>query len=615
MAVTLIILAVAIFFFVTGKIRSDLVALCSLLALILTRILTPKEAFSCFSDPVIVMIAGLFVVSGGIFRTGLARMVSNRIMKFAGEDENRLFILIVLVTAVMSAFVSNTGTVAIMLPIVVSIAMSAKINVSKLLMPLAFASSIGGSLTLIGTPPNIVIQKVLMEKELTSFKFFSYTPVGLVALVVGVGVLWVLSSKLLAKKGGGGESGGEDVKSLSELIDEYELDRRSYAVHIRNGAQISGKSLRELSITSVYNLNVVRIIRRKPAFLHLRGDAVDEILPDGDTVIMQDDTIEVTGSRENVERFSADKELGFLCDMTIPQHFEKVGIAEVLLMPSSRLVGKKVKDSGFRERYNVSVLGINHRGEYKVDGLADEVFRIGDAILVQGRWEDLERMDADHVNVVLVGHPLEEASKVTFDSKAPLAAVILLGMVAVMVAEVVSPTIAVLCAAVLMVFTGCLKNMEEAYTSINWQSVILIAAMLPMSDALQKTGAAALISSLITDYLGNAGPLAVLAGIYLATSILTLFISNTAAAVLFAPIAFQVSQTIGVSPYPFLMAVAVSAGMSFASPFATPANVMVMSAGRYSFVDYVKVGMPLQLAIGIVMIFILPFFFPFGGGR
>lgn len=293
--------------------------------------------------------------------------------------------------------------------------------------------------------------------------------------------------------------------------------------------------------------------------------------------------------------------------------FDEIGIAEVVLMSNSKLVNQPVKNSGFREKYNVNILGIQRHKEYILQNLKDEKMQAGDVLLVQGEWNNIARLNEEQSEWVVVGQPLTEASKVTLDYKAPLAATIMILMVVCMAFDSIpiAPVTAVMIAAVLMVLTGCFRNVEEAYKTINWQSIVLIGAMLPMSLALEKTGAATMISNGFVKGLGGFGPTVLLAGIYFGTSLLTLFISNTATAVLFAPIALRAAIEMNISPYPFLFAVAVGASMCFASPFSTPPNALVMSAGRYTFMDYVKVGLPLQIIMGIVMVLVLPLIFPF----
>lgn len=293
--------------------------------------------------------------------------------------------------------------------------------------------------------------------------------------------------------------------------------------------------------------------------------------------------------------------------------FYDIGIAEIVLMPSSRIINQTVKEAGFRDKFNVNVLGIRRKKEYILQDLGNERMHSGDVLLVQGTWQDIARLSKEDTDWVVLGQPLAEAAKVTLDYKAPVAAAIMILMVAMMVFDFipVAPVTAVMIAGLLMVLTGCFRNVEAAYKTINWETIVLFAGMLPMSLALEKTGASEYISSSLVSGLGSYGPVVLMAGIYFTTSLMTMFISNTVTAVLMAPIALQSAVQIGVSPVPFLFAVTVAASMCFASPFSTPPNALVMPAGQYTFMDYIKVGLPLQIIMGVVMVFVLPLLFPF----
>ncbi|MDR2400557.1 MAG: SLC13 family permease [Deferribacteraceae bacterium] len=604
MLITLAVLFISVVLFVHGRIRSDLVAVCALLALVLTGILTPSEAFKSFSDPVILMMAGLFIIGSGILRTGLAALVSAKMLALAKKSEIRLLFLVIIVTTFIGAFISNSGTVALMLPIVISMTMNADINPRKLLLPLSYASTLGGMFTLIGTTPNLVIAGVLADGGYHGIKFFSFAPVGCVTFAVGALGIWLLSKIFLSDKVS--SSSKPHSKSLSELAGEYMILANTTFAILKPGSRLADNLLKNLNITGNYSVSLIKIIRKKKSGFFKRAA---EELPRPDTILHDYDIIEVLGSEANTDRFIAENDL-IKTKGNIGLHRDW-GIAEALIMPASRLVGVAIKNSGFREKYRLNILGINHNGVHKFDGIKDEIMRNGDAILLQGSWSDLARLDEDRDDIVLVGRPLEEAAKITLNEKAPIAAGILFLMIASMVANILPPVVAVLSAAALMVASGCIKGMEEAYKAVSWQSVVLIAAMMPMSTALEKTGAVVLAANTLASSLGGLNPIFLLAGVYFGTSVLTLFISNTATAVLFAPIAFSVAETVGLSPYPFLMAVTVGASMCFMSPFSTPPNVMVMAPGRYTFSDYVKVGGPLQLFMGIVMVLVLPLIFPF----
>ena len=621
MITTLIILALSAVFFVNGKLRSDLVALCALVLLIVFNILTPEEALSGFSNPIVIMMFGLFVVGGAIFKTGLAKMISSKILRLAGKSELKLFILIMMVTAFIGAFVSNTGTVALMLPIVVSMAASANISPGRFLMPLAFASSMGGMATLIGTPPNLVVDEVLSNAGFTDLSFFSFTPIGVICVLIGLVVLIPLSKFFLVKKEDGKDTKTTTGHSPKELAKKYQLSDNLYRIQIRPGSRIGGKKLQELNITQAYNLSILEI-RRQSSSQGRFLKTVDQSLAGPHTELQENDILYVFGPFEKVNQFAKEQNLE-LTDTHVSEYVEgaeveklsvrEIGIAEVLLMPDSKLINKAVKDSGFRDKYSVNILGIQRKGEYILNDIKDIKMHAGDILLIQGTWDSIARMSQKQSQWVVLGQPLEEASKVTLDYKAPVAALIMVLMIAAMVFDFIPipPVAAVIIAGILMVLTGCFRNVEEAYKTINWESVVLIAAMLPMSLALEKTGASNLISEKLVSGLGDYGPLVLMAGIYFTTSLLTMFISNTATAVLVAPIALQSAIAINVSPYPFLLAVTVGASMCFASPFSTPPNALVMSAGKYTFMDYVKVGLPLQIVMGIVMVFILPLLFPF----
>jgi len=617
MYITLAILLAAVIFFVNGKIRSDLVALCALIFLMLFGILTPTEALSGFSSSIVIMMVGLFVVGGGIFRTGLANLISSKILNMAGGSGTKLFLLVMLVTSAIGGFVSNTGTVALMLPIVVSLAMASGTNPSRLLMPLAFASSMGGMMTLIGTPPNLVIDSTLREAGFKGLSFFSFLPIGLICVTLGTISLGFLSKMFLSKDKDSNDT--KQSKSLKELANEYQLSQNLFRVRIISGSELTGKKLQELEIPKRYHIQVLEI-RRHSSSQNPFLKTVNQQLASPDTVILKNDILYLSGSYNQVRLFASENKIAMI-DMHETEEespalsdklrFDKIGIAEVVILSSSRLVNQPVKESGFRERYKINILGIQRHKQYILHELKDEKIQSGDVLLVQGEWSDIARLTEESTEWVVIGQPLAEASKVTIDHKAPLAAAIMVGMVALMAFNIVPAVTAVLMAAIGMILTGCFRNVEEAYKTINWESIVLIGAMLPVSLAIEKTGASEVISKGLVTGLGSMGPMVLMAGIYFATSLLTLFISNTATAVLFAPIALQSAIEIGVSPYPFLFAVTVAASMSFASPFSTPPNALVMSAGRYTFMDYVKVGLPLQILIGIVMLLLLPLLWRF----
>lgn len=620
MWITIAILIISAALFANGRIRSDIVALCALCALLIFQILTPAEALSGFSNSVVIMMVGLFVVGGAIFQTGLAKMISSRILKLAGKSETRLFLLVMLVTAGIGGFVSNTGTVALMLPIVVSLAASANLNASRLLMPLAFASSMG-LFTLIATPPNLVIHEQLVSGGFEGLSFFSFFPVGLICVTVGIIVLLPLTKWFLSNKGGKDGKKGQSGKSLNELVKEYGLSDNLYRLKVLNTSLLKGKSIVELDVRRKYGLNIIEVRRSDTSQRRFLKPSAPQQMVSPRTQLQPEDVLYVRGSQDKMEQFVIAYQLEKL-ESASPEEIAKdgkaldfydIGIAEIVLMPSSKLINQTVKECGFRDKFNVNILGIRRNNEYLLRDLGNQRVHSGDVLLVQGTWANIARLSQDDTEWVVLGQPLAEAAKVTLDYKAPIAAAIMILMVCMMVFEFipVAPVTAVIIAGLLMVLTGCFRNVEAAYKTINWESIVLIAAMMPMSLALEKTGASEYISNSLVSGLGVYGPFALMAGIYFTTSLMTMFISNTATAVLLAPIAMNSAIQIGVDPTPFLFAVAVAASMCFASPFSTPPNALVMPAGQYTFMDYIKVGLPLQIIMGIVMVFVLPLLFPF----
>ena len=606
MTITLIVLALTIALFIWGRVRSDIVALSALVVLIFAGILTPAEALAGFSSPVIIMMTGLFVVGGAILQTGLARAAGNRMMGMAGGNETRAFLLVMLTTSAIGAFVSNTGTVALMMPIIVSMAAQGGFSSSRLLMPLAFAGSLGGMLTLIGTPPNLVVSEELERHGFEGLSFFSFLPVGLIVITIGVLFLLPMSKTLIKKQKGHSRRG--DGKSLDDLVEEYQLDDNLYGYRVPARSGITGQKVIDLDLKSRYGVTILEIRNEKLKALGMVRD-VSQSIVSGDSVIEGGDILYVVGNREGMRQMASD--YGLRREKGVSINFYDIGLAEIVVLPSSKLTNTRIRDSKLRENNRVNILGIRRGEEYIYDDLGDRRLKSGDVLLVQAQWDDLLSLNSENSNWVVLGRPDETIAKATLDYKGSTAAAIMLLMVVLMVTGWTAPATAVMTAALLTIFTGCFRKVEDAYSTINVESVVLIAAMMPMSTALEKTGVSAMVSSSLVSTLGGLGPYALLAGIYFTTSLLTMFISNTATAVLMAPIAMVAAQQMGVSPYAFLMAVTLGASMCFASPFSTPPNALVMKAGHYTFMDYVRVGLPLQVIIGVAMTFVLPAIWPF----
>lgn len=612
MLITVITLLVAAIFFAFGKIRSDVVALIALMVLVCSGVLNVQEALSGFSNPIVIMMAGLFVVGAAVFNSGLAKKIGASLSRLGGDNPTRLFIVVVLATGLIGGFVSNTGTVALMLPIVVSMAASSSVSPSRFLMPIAFASSIGGMLTLIGTPPNLVIAEVWEEYGGSPLTMFTFFPTGVICLIVGTALLIPLSRWLVKGKKAKEDATAVPIEQyLGKLVEEYNLNQDFWRLEVPRSSPINGLTLGALSLRSNYGLDVLELRTSKGSGI-LRN--IVQEAPTAASTIGASDTLFVRGVFDGVKRFADD--FGLVLD-TDPEdtrrnlRFYDIGLAEMILMPGSSLLKEPISQLDFRNRFNVNILGLRRGREFLTSNIKDITLQKNDVLLVQGTWSDIGKL-GDHTSEwVVIGQPEKQAANVTLDYKAPLVAVIMLAMIAALVVDFIPSVVAVIVAALLMVLSGCFRSVADAYKSMNWESIVLIAAMMPMSLALEKTGADKAFSSALISMFGSLGPHVLLAAIYLATSMMTLFISNTATAVLMAPIAVQSAIAYGVSPLPFLFAVSFGASLCFASPFSTPPNALVMTAGGYSFGDYFKVGGSLQLMMAIVMIIVIPLVFPF----
>ena len=610
---TFLILGATIFAFMTNRVRSDLVALLSLLAFVIMGILTPTEALAGFSNSVVLMIAGLFVVGAGILRTGLAGMAGNLLLRWSGDSELKLFVLLLVIVGSVGAFMSNTGTVALMMPIVVSVAISIKESPSKFLLPLSYVASLSGLMTLIASPPNLIVSQLLVDRGYDKLGFFEITPIGFVGMIVGITYLVLVRNVLLPKDKSRTQTKVGYKLSPKKIIKQYDLGNRLFKMYVPEDSRIINIPLAELKLPAKYSLCIMKIHRKSHEGINLLPMTYQEMA--GPTSVMHaTDELYVQGEEADIKRFVADYglEVEELVEGTEDELVSKhLGIAEVLLTPHSSFINETVSSLGFREKYNLNIIGINHKGGYKLHDMASHKLRFGDAILVQGAWDEIVLLARETQDVVVVGQPKEHASIAAATGKAGVAGAIMLLMIGLMAFEIFPAVISVMIGAVLMILTGCLRNMDDAYGNMNFESIVLVAAMLPMATALENTGGMVVLSNGIINLLGGYGAYGVLIGIYILTVIFGQFISNTATTVLFAPIAMNAAIAMDASPTTFMVGVAVAASMAFATPIASPTNALVMTAGGYKFMDFVKIGVPLQILMFIVMITAVPFFFPF----
>ena len=599
------LLLATILLFASDRLRMDIVAILVLLALMMSGLLAPKEALAGFGDPLVVLIAGLFVIGEGLFRTGVAFAIGNWLLGVAGNSETRLLVLLMLVVAGLSAFMSNTGAVAVFIPVALNLSTKANVPANRLLMPMAFSGSLGGMLTLIGTPPNLVVSNLLSREGMTPFNFFSFTPVGLLILVVTI-IFIVLIGRFLLPKDGGPKGNAQDRLSLEDLISAYGVKDQLFRLCIESDSPLVGQTLGQVQLRTRFDVIVIGLERQS------RGKPV--VMPALiQTEYRAGDIIYLAGTEQRVAELL--HTLAGMRRLTFEAQQKQIvaqelGLAEVLLTPRSRLVGQTIKDAHFRERYGLSVLGILRMGQpMRGDFLATRL-DFGDSLLVGGGWRHIDLLQAEQTDFSVLTIPREMDEVAPYRERAPWALAIVAGMLGLMTFDILPSVTAVLLAGLAMVLARCV-TMEEAYKSINWQSIILIAGMLPMATALNKTGALELIVTGLVESLGTLGPIALMAGLFVLTSVFSQFISNTATAVLVAPIALGAATSMELSPYPFLMAVALAASTAFSTPMASPVNTLVLGPGGYRFNDFVKMGVPLQLLAMALTLLVVPLIFPF----
>lgn len=625
MTITFLILGVTIVLFVWGRWKPDVVAVGSLLALYLAGVVSLGEAFSGFANATVVLIAALFVVSEGLSRTGVTAYLGEKLIGGAGGSTLRLLVFAMLATAILSGFLSNTGTVATLMPAVVVAAWGVRSAPPAFLIPVAFAANVGGLITLTGTPPNIIVTDALGQAGLRRFGFFEFALIAIPLLVLTVLYMASIGRRLLPRRRAGDAPPVLD-QEMDELADAYALHGELYRMRVRKPSPLVGASLRSSDLGRRYGVVVLAIDRYEddsgllgqalPAPVRDRVESLRSdpaALPDPDEPIDYNDVLVVSGTPRQVRELEVEMSLGVLPIDDAGQELnellsQEIGIAEVLITPRSSYVGKVVAKGAVGRTFGVLVLGIRRRDRPLPSTTPLE---FGDALLVRGTWEAIGRMAEETRNFVVVGQPEQIATQVTeLNAKSWLSIGILAAMVVLMVTDVVPVVIAAMLAAGAMLLTGCLTQ-TQAYRSISWSTVVLIAAMIPMAIALESTGGAELIADGLVDTLGALGPVPLLAGIFLVTTGFSQVMSNTASAVLMAPIVLSAAQGLGVDPHPLMMGLAVGASTALLTPIGTAPNLMVMAPGGYRFTDYAKVGGPLLVVLLVVSLILIPILWPF----
>ena len=600
------LLAIAVVLFATGKVRMDAIALMVIVAFVLSGTLTLNEAFSGFSDPNVILIAALFIIGDGLVRTGVATKMGAWLVSVAGNSETKMLIYLMLTVAGLGAFMSSTGVVAIFIPVVLSVSARMNTSPSRLMMPLSFAGLISGMMTLVATPPNLVVNSELLREGLHGFSFFSVTPIGLVVLILGI--VYMLAVRFMLKTDNGDSArDGRKRSTFRDLIREYHLTGRARRLAIRPGSPMIGQRLDDLKLRERYCANVIGVERwRRFRRVIVNVNGVSEFRA-RDVLL-----IDMSASDVDLRQFCGEQMLEpmvlrgeYFADQALD-----VGMAEVALIPDSEMIGKTVREIAFRTRFGLNIVGMKRDGKAMDGSVVDEPLQLGDILLVVGNWRQIALLAKRGRDFVVLNMPVEVDDASPAHSQAPHAIFCLVLMVALMLTDEIPNPIAAIIACLLMGKFRCI-NAESAYKAIHWPSIILIVGMMPFALALQKTGGVDLVVKGLMDVAGGEGPYLMLGCLFMMCAAIGLFISNTATAVLMAPIALAAAKSMGVSPYPFAMVVAMAASAAFMTPVSSPVSTLVLGPGKYSFSDFVKIGVPFTILVMVVCVLLIPVLFPF----
>jgi di/tricarboxylate transporter len=587
-ALTLSILAAAIALFVTERLPVDVVALLVLLSLVIAGLLTPAEAFAGFASPAVVAVGAIFVVSAGLFQCGLAGWMTDLMIRLAGQSEPRLIALLMIGVAVLSAVMNNVAAVAVLLPAVIGISRRTAISPSRLLLPLAYGAAMGGTLTLIGTPPNLIVSDVLRQRGLPPVGFFEITMLGLPLLLAGVVFMLTVGRRLLPDRPFRDKL--RRTRLPEELIDIYHLPEYIYALEVPTDSPLVGCTLEESAMRQDFGLTVLGVVRTSERVID----------PEASEIIRADDRLLVEGGPRRLQRAASRWGLG--ASRASPEEAELLlagdtGLVEVTLAPRSSFEGHSLREMDFREKYGVTVLALWRGGQPIEREIATEPLRMGDVMLVQGSWSRIALLRREPALIVLFG---EEALP-RRTRKAPIALAILLGMIAAIMSGLAPVAVAALGAALLMVLSGCLR-MEEAHQAIEWNVVFVVAGTLPLGAAMESSGATQWIADVALSPVADLGTLPLLVLLFVVTALMNLAISNYVTAALLAPIAFSLGAAAGLDPRPLVLAVALGSSVAFATPIAHQSNLLVMGPGDYQSSDYLRVGVPLTLVALVVVV-------------
>ncbi|MEO7660675.1 MAG: SLC13 family permease [Pyrinomonadaceae bacterium] len=586
--IVLAVLVLAVVLFVTEKLRVDLVALLVMALLLLSGIISPTQGLSGFSNTATITVGSMFVLSAGLFKTGAVSFLAD----FANQVFKRGFwfgiISVMILVGLLSAFINNTPVIAIFLPILLGVARDTGISASKILMPVSFASMFGGVCTLIGTSTNILVSSIAEKNGLRPFTMFEFAPLGLIMFAVGTAYLLLIGIRLIPERRGSGD-----------LVEEFAMSEYLTEIVLLPGATSIGKAIKDAPLVHEVDIAILNI-HRDDEFIQLPSP--DEVLREGDVLLIRCDLDKIRSLQErDYVQFKSQHKWG---DDTVAS--DEYKLLEAVIEPNSNLIANTLKGSYFREKYGATVLAIRHGEKVFREKLSDTVLSAGDLLLIEIKKERISSFRRSGEFIIT-----SEMEAVEFRrNKAIIAIGIVAGVVIAASFNLAPIVVTALIGAIALVLSGCI-SLEEAYAAIEWKIIFLLAGVLSLGIALEETGTANLISSNMIQYVGSYGLIALVSAFYLLTSLLTETMSNNATAALLAPIAIATAASLGVSPTPFLIAITFAASASFMTPVGYQTNTMIYGPGQYRFLDFVKVGTPLNMMFWIIATIMIPILWSF----
>ncbi len=584
--VVLSVLLCAMILFITGRLRVDLVALCVLTALLVTGIVKPENALYGFSNPATATVAAMFVLSAGLARTGFVEWLARSIDRIAGKSPKQLVFVLCILIGLLSAFIVNTATVAIFIPVAISLAQSRTIPPSRVLIPLSYASQFGGVCTLIGTSTNILVNSIAEANGLKQFGLFEFAPLGLIMSGAGIIFLVLVAGWLLPNR-----------KGTFQQLDKYRLVDYLVEFRVKNRSPLIGKTWKESMSEDFSEIELIKLIRMdkatwNPKEIKIRENDILLLFGNMKKLMSMKDDFKMTPTDEKLEDHNLNS--------------DDVKLIEALVPPDSILVGRTLKSSHFYRRFGCRVFAVQRRSMTIRERISEIRFDGGDTILLQCDKNELEGV-LNSENLIVTNELTDLHLR---KNRAIISLIIMSAVVASAAFHVLPILVAAIFGAVGMVLSGCI-SLEEAYKAIDWKVIFLLGGILPLGIALQESGTAEMLANTFLQPFIQFGPLTVLALLYLVTAVMTETMSNNAAAILLAPIAFSIAGSLGVSPRPFLIAITFAASTSFATPIGYQTNTMVYAPGGYKFFDYSKLGVPLNIMFWIIAVLLIPVFWPF----